>query len=111
MSARSPMPPLPAPARQRADDAGAAEPAMHVEAEAGQAGRQALAGAHFVKPELGMHVEIAPPSSHLVVKGRDFWNDGYCRTPLRSEGDTLGYAAAAQASIARPRWQRQAAPA
>src|SRR5579883_53310 len=66
---------------QRADDAGAAEPTMDIDAERGEPLRHEIRRALFLEAELGMAMKIPPPCGHLVVKGADLGNSWH-KTPL-----------------------------
>ena len=69
MSARSAMARLPVPrAFERADDAGAGQPAMHLDAEFLEPRGDEFRGALLLEGGLGMGVDLVPPGGEVGME-------------------------------------------
>src|SRR5262249_55871354 len=63
------------------DEAGLADPAMHLDAEALELVGDKIGGALFLEAQFGMRVDVAPPFRQLVVKAADIVDERHGSGP------------------------------
>jgi hypothetical protein len=64
---------------EHADDARFSDAAVHLDAERLELRRDEIRGALLLEAELGVRVQVAPPSAHLAVDFPDRLRDGHLR--------------------------------
>ena len=93
---------------QHAHHPGAADAAVHLEAERLELVGHDPRGARLLEAELGMGVDVAPPGGHLAVQARDGWVDGHGR---RFPPATLAHGARAYQPQPKGDWRLETRPA